>query len=101
MKKLVAIVGFVIILPLSGAAFAQDLPGWGVNASCSAGDDFCVRFEQRARGEVSGVWDTVPPGVRSACISETGAIEKSYRLLQDCLANKMLDLMKGHVNQRS
>lgn len=101
MKKMIAILAFCAAIPLSGAAFAQDLPSWPLSAACSAGDDACPRFEQRSRGQVSGVWATLPPDVRSACISETEAVEKSYRLLYDCLANKMQQHITGQARQRS
>lgn len=101
MKKFIATLALCAAIPFSGAAYAQDLPGWSLSAACSAGDDACPRFEQRSRGEVSGIWATLPPDVRAACVSETEAVEKSYRLLYDCLANKMQDLITGQARQRS
>lgn len=101
MKRLFAIIAISAALPLSGAAVAQDLPTWPTNAACEQGETWCELYEKRTRVEVAGLWETIPPDVREACIAETEAIEKSYRLLQDCLANKMQALMKGQVNQRS
>lgn len=101
MKKMIATLAFCAVIPFSGAAFAQDLPAWPLSAACSAGDDACPRFEQRSRGQVSGVWATLPPDVRSACISETETVEKSYRLLYDCLANKMQEHIKGQARHNS
>lgn len=100
MKKVIATLTLGAAISLTGSALAQDFPKWPIGAACSAGDDACPRFEQRSRGEISGVWGTLPPDVRAACISETEEIEKSYRLLSDCLANKMQALMRGQT-QRS
>lgn len=101
MKRIIAIALVSAALPLSGAALAQDMPGWPTNAACSQGDDWCPRYEQRIRFKVSGVWPTLPPDVREACIAETEAIEKSYRLLYDCLANKMQEHIKGQARHNS
>lgn len=100
MKNFVAAIAIATALPLSGTALAQDMPSWPTSAACSPGDAWCDLYERRTRVEVAGVWETIPPDVRSACISETEAVEKSYRLLSDCLANKMQELMRGQT-QRS
>lgn len=94
MKKFIAIAAFAAVVPFSGLAAAQDVPGWPTAGACSKGDDACPAFESEYKGQVTGVWNTLPPDVRSACVSETEQIEKSYRLLYDCLANKMLERMK-------
>lgn len=101
MKKMIATLALCATMPLAGTALAQEMPSWPLNAACSAGDDACPRFEQRTRGQVSGVWATLPPKVRSTCVSETEAIEKSYRLLYDCLANKMQEHIKGQARHNS
>jgi len=101
MKKIIATLVLSAAIPFSGAALAQDLPSWPLSAACSAGDTTCPRFEQRTRGEVSGVWATLPPQIRSSCVSETAAVEKSYRLLYDCLANKMQEHIKGQARHNS
>lgn len=100
MKKFILILAFSASVPLSGAALAQELPGWSTKAGCSAGDDACPFFEADARGKVSGVWSTLPPKIRAECVSETETVGKSYRLLFDCLANKMQVHMRGQ-SQRS
>lgn len=97
MKKIIATLVLSAAIPFAGAALAQELPGWPTNSGCSAGDNACPAFESEYRGQVSGVWNTLPPDVRSTCVSETAAFEKSYRLLYDCLANKMQENMKGQA----
>ena len=54
-----------------------------------------MRFEQFARGQISGTWKTLPPDARASCIAETQKVEKSYRLLQNCLANAMQELLRN------
>lgn len=98
MKKIIALAGLSIALPLAAAA-AQELPKWPTGAACSPGDDACPAFESEYRGQVSGLWSTLPPKIRSKCVSETEPVEKSYRLLYDCLANEMQAFTKNQ--QRS
>lgn len=88
MSKIVALAGLSIALGCSAAA-AQELPGWPTNAACGPGDNWCTRYEARARAGVAGVWPTLPPEIRQRCVADTEGIEKSYRLLYDCLANAM------------
>lgn len=88
MKKLLAVMAFALAVPVSGGAQAQDFPSWSLRAMCK-GDVTCPRFEQHARGQISGVWSTLPPDARSSCMAETEKVDKSYRLLMDCLANEM------------
>ena len=88
MKKLLPVLAFAAAISLAGGAMAQNRPNWNIAKTC-AGDITCPRFEQLARGQVSGVWDTLPPDARSTCIADTEKVEQSYRLLLDCLANEM------------
>lgn len=80
---------------LPRVAQALDFPDWPLNATCDTTDLQCPRFEQRARGEVSGVWRTLPPQVQEKCLSEVKTLEPSYRLLGDCLALEMQELLKN------
>jgi hypothetical protein len=100
MKKFIAAFAIAAALPLSDAAFAQDLPDWPLSETCNPAEFNCAKFETFARGQASGIWGTVPPKVREQCIGEVGALQPSYRLLYDCLANKMQELMRGQT-QRS
>ena len=95
MKKILAIMALSAFVPLSTPAQAQDFPNWPLSQTCKSGDSSCARFEQFARGQISGTWNTLPPKARAACVAEAGGVEKSYRLLQFCLANAMQELMKG------
>ena len=88
MRKIIVLAGLSIALPFAAAA-AQDLPKWPTAAACSPGDDACPAFESEYRGQVSGVWNTLPPDIRGKCLEDTARIEPSYRLLYDCLANEM------------
>ncbi len=76
-------------------AQAVEFPDWPLNATCNTTDWQCPRFELRARGAVSGVWKTLPPDVQTKCINEVKALEPSYRLLGDCLALEMQELLKN------
>lgn len=76
-------------------AQAVEFPDWPLNATCNTADSQCPRFELRARGEVSGVWRTLPPDVQNKCVDEVKALEPSYRLLGDCLALEMQELLKN------
>lgn len=88
MKKLLAVLAFTLVAPYSGDALAQVFPDWSLRTICK-GDITCPRFEQHARGQISGVWPTLPPDARSKCMAETEKVEASYRLLMDCMANEM------------
>ncbi len=94
MKRILAVLAISAVMPFSGAAQAQDFPGWSLSKTCKSGDSSCVRFETFARGQISGTWKTLPPKVRAACVAETGGVEKSYRLLQGCLSNAMQELLR-------
>jgi hypothetical protein len=98
-KKILTLLAVGATVAFCGTALAQDFPGWRLKDACSAGDDACPRFEQFARGQVSGIWETLPPEARAACVAETEKVEKSYRLLYDCLANEMRQMMAGQVNK--
>ena len=93
MTKIPAIIAFLIATALAGTAFAQDFPNWPSRLTCKSGDSSCARFETFARGQISGTWKTLPPGARTICVIETEKVEKSYRLLQDCLTNVMQSLL--------
>ncbi len=88
MRKLLAVMAFALVAPYSGSALAQDFPNWSLRTICK-GEITCPRFEQHARGQISGIWPTLPPDARSTCLAETEKVEKSYRLLMDCLTNEM------------
>jgi hypothetical protein len=94
MKRILAVLAISALMPFPGDAQAQDFPGWSLSKTCKTGDSSCVRFETFARGQISGTWKTLPPKVRAACVAETGGVEKSYRLLQGCLANVMQELLR-------
>ena len=89
MTRILAVFAFSAATALAGSAQAAGFPNWPLHQTCKSGDSTCVRFEVFARGQISGTWNTLPPGARAICISETEKVEKSYRLLQDCLANVM------------
>lgn len=93
MRHIIALAGLSIMLAGSPAG-AQELPGWPTGAACDAADNWCPRYEARTRVQVSGLWPTLPPDIRQTCVSETGKVEKSYRLLYDCLANAMREFTK-------
>ncbi len=95
MKKILAVMALSTVIPFSGAAQANDFPNWPVSATCKSGDSSCVPFEVFARGQISGTWNTLPPKARTACVSKTVSVEKSYRLLQSCLTNAMQELLRG------
>lgn len=86
---------FVVAGLVSRPAQAQEFPNWPLSATCDNADLQCPRFEQRARGEASGVWNTLPPKVRENCLNEVEALEPSYRLLSDCLALAMQESLKN------
>lgn len=94
MKRLFAVIALSAVMPLAGAAQAQSFPDWPLRQTCKSGDNSCARFEQSTRGQISGVWKTLPPKQRANCVAETQKIEKSYRLLQNCLANAMKELLR-------
>ncbi len=98
MKKFIAIVAFSATLPFAGSAMAQEFPSWSIAQACE-GDLTCTRFELFARGEISGHWSTLPPKLLENCTDETAKVDKSYRLLQNCLVNAMEELLK--IQQRS
>ncbi len=92
--KIFAVIAFSAAAALAGTAQAQDFPSWPLSQICKSGDNSCARFEQFARGQISGTWRTLPSKQRQACIAETQSLDKSYRLLQGCLANAMQELLK-------
>ena len=94
MKKFIAIVALSTALPFAGGAMAQEFPAWSIAQACK-GDVTCPGFELLARGQVSGVWKTLPPELAAKCTTDVAAVDKSYRLLQDCLANAMQELLKN------
>ena len=94
MKKILAVLAISAVMPFSGAAQAQDFPGWSLTQTCMSGESSCARYEQFARGQISGTWKTLPPKQRVDCIAETEKIGKSYRLLQGCLAIAMQELLR-------
>lgn len=89
MKNFMFAVALICAGLLAGGAAAQEFPGWSLRHTCKSGDDSCRAFELRTRGKVSGIWSTLPPDARSTCLAQTEKVEKSYRLLMDCLANEM------------
>ena len=95
MIKILAVIAFSATTSHAAAAHAQDFPKWSLSKTCKSGDDSCTRFEQFARGQISGTWKTLPPDARASCIAETQKVEKSYRLLQNCLANAMQELLRN------
>ncbi len=95
MKRILAVLAISTVMPFSGIAQAQEFPSWPLTQTCMSGDSSCGRFEQFARGQISGTWTTLPPKVRASCVTQTESVEKSYRLLQSCLANAMQVLLKN------
>ncbi len=93
MTKILAVIAFSATAALAGPAQAQSFPNWPLSQTCKSGDSSCARFETFARGQISGTWKTLPPGARTICVAETERVEKSYRLLQDCLATVMQALL--------
>jgi len=94
MKRTLALLAISTAMSFSSATQAVEFPGWSYNQTCNAGDTICVRFEQRARGEISGTWRTLPTKQQADCIAETEKVVPSYRLLQTCLANAMQELLR-------
>jgi hypothetical protein len=94
MKKTFAIIAFSAVIPFSGIAQAEVFPDWRNHQMCNAGDSICVRYEQFARGQISGTWRTLPQKHQAACIAEAEKIGKSYRLLQGCLAIAMQEHLR-------
>ena len=90
-----------IALALGGAAQAKDFPNWPSSLTCKPGDGSCARFEIFARGQISGTWKTLPPGARAICVTETAAVEKSYRQLQECLSNVMQESLKNQQRKEA
>ncbi len=95
MIKFLTVIAFSAATALGGAAQAKDFPNWPSSLTCKPGDGSCARFEIFARGQISGTWKTLPPGARAICVTETAAVEKSYRQLQECLANAMQESLKN------
>ena len=93
MRNILTIASLTAAAIFAGPALANDFPNWPLSATCNTADLQCPRFEQRARGEISGVWPTLPPEARSKCLDEVKALEPSYRLLQGCLTLAMQDLL--------
>lgn len=100
MRKTIIAVALAAVIPAAGAASAQEVPGWPLRQTCKSGDDSCRAFELRTRGKISGIWATLPPDARSTCLAETEKVEKSYRLLLDCLANEMQRRVQLQARQR-
>lgn len=100
MKRFLALAALAIAVPAGDTARAQAFPDWSVKQICQPGDSGCPRFELRARGEVSGLWPTLPPDARSTCLAETERVERSYRLLIDCLAGEMQRRARAAQRQR-
>lgn len=88
MRMILSGVAFAATVTMAAGAFAQSVPNWSVAKTCGM-DATCPPFERRARADIAGVWDTLPPDARSTCIADAERVEKSYRLLSDCLANEM------------
>lgn len=101
MKKILAVMAISSLLPFAGGtqSNAAEFPNWRLSETCKPGDSSCVRFEQLARGQISGTWKTLPAEILAGCVIETKSVEKSYRLLQSCLANAMQEILKDQ--QRS
>ena len=100
MKKLLALAVSGAAMTLAGQAPAQEFPTWRVSAICAPGDDTCPHFETRTRGRIAAVWLTVPPDVRTACLQETAAVGRSYRLLFDCVSHEMQRMARMAQAQR-
>jgi hypothetical protein len=94
MKRILAILTMSVALLFSVAAQAQDFPDWPLSATCNTSNSHCPGFEARARGEVSGVWATLPPKLRTQCLGEVKALQPSYRLLNSCLAIAMQEHLR-------
>lgn len=88
----------------SGAA-AQDLPRWSLVQACpqgSADRPFCLAFERRAFGQVSGIWPTLPSDIRQACLQAVQSFgQESYRLLEDCIEEKLTEMRVTYVREAS
>ena len=95
MKYLFLATLLAVAASFAGPAQAVTFPNWPVSAACDTADWQCPQFERRARGKVSGVWRTLPPEVQKKCIDEVKTLEPSYRLLSDCLALEMQELLKN------
>ena len=100
MRKLLALCALAIAVPAGNSASAQVFPSWKLNKVCKAGDSGCIRFEQHARGQISGIWPTLPPDARSTCLAETEKVQRSYRQLMDCLALEMQRRARAAQRQR-
>jgi hypothetical protein len=100
MKRLLTIVAISAVVPFFGTAQAEEFPAWSYSQVCNTSELHCPRYEAHARGKVSGVWPTLPPEVRKQCLDEIRALQPSYRLLHNCLANAMQELLKGQ-NRRA
>jgi len=99
MKKFFAVLTASAVLAFAGNAMAQDFPNLSIKRICK-GDVTCPRFEQHVRGQVSGIWPTLPPDVRSTCLGEIERVSKSYRLLMNCLSNEMQQRVRLGGRQR-
>lgn len=95
--KIIAVIAFSAAASLASAAHAQEFPSWPLSATCDTAELHCPRYEVHARGKVSGVWPSLPPKVRTQCLSEIRALQPSYRLLHNCLANAMQELLKNQA----
>jgi len=92
-RKFLTIASLIAAAIFAGPAQADDFPNWPLSATCNTADLQCPHFELRARGQISGVWPTLPPEARSKCLDEVKALEPSYRLLEGCLTLAMQDLL--------
>lgn len=99
MKSFSAALAASAALIFAGHAQAQDFPNLSIKQACKD-DVICWRFEQHARGQVSGIWPTLPPDVRSTCLGEIGQVDQSYRLLMGCLTNEMQQRVRLGWRQR-
>ncbi len=95
MRYLLLATLLAVAASFAGPAQAEKFPSWPLNATCDTADWQCPQFELRARGKVSGVWNTLPPDVQRKCIDEVKTLEPSYRLLGECLALEMQELLKN------
>ncbi len=92
-------------LAFAAPALAQDLPRWSADQACAreaSAQAFCIAFERQAYSDLSGVWPTLQPELRQACLDQVASFgQNSYRLLSGCLEEKLTEQRVDYVRRAS
>jgi hypothetical protein len=105
LKTTLTLIAATAGLAFAAPALAQDLPRWSADQACAretSAQAFCVAFEREAFSDLSGVWPTLQPDIRQACLDQVASFgQNSYRLLGGCLEEKLTELRVDYVRRAS